>query len=161
MEIVGHVAPSLEVVSSNHSSVAFYTVDAGSPSYKEGLNIHACYDVSYDADVYVDVYADVGVYVDVGGPSLEQELSSDHSNDVCYNEDGAEVLVAVLVVVVVLNDGRKVEHQVVVVVVVVVVDSPSYEVVVVAVGKNDEVVVDNVYNHRHIADRNHLQYTPS
>lgn len=73
MEIVGDVAPSFEVVSSNHSSVVSYTVDVDGPSYEGGLNIHANDDVSYDADAYVDVYADVyaGVDVDEGvnGPS--------------------------------------------------------------------------------------------
>lgn len=88
-------------------------------------------------------------------------MLSDHSSDVCYNEDGTEVLAVVVLAVVVLvvvalNDGRKVGHQVVVVVVV---GSPSCEALVV-LDKNDEVVLaDSACNHRHNAGRNHLQRT--
>lgn len=86
-------------------------------------------------------------------------MSSDHSNKVCYNEYGVEVLVvaleAVALAVVALNDGRKVEHPVVVVV-----GSPSCEVLMVVPDKNDEVALaDSVCNHRHNAGRNHLQHT--
>ena len=88
-------------------------------------------------------------------------MLSDHSSDVCYNEDGTEVLAVVVLAVVVLvvvalNDGRKVGHQVVVVVVV---GSPSCEALVV-LDKNDEVVLaDSACNHRHNAGRNDLQRT--
>lgn len=82
-------------------------------------------------------------------------MLSDHSNNVCYNEDGTEVLAVVVLVVVVLNDGRKVGHPVVVVV-----GSPSCEALVVLADKNDEVVLaDSACNHRHNAGRNHLQRT--
>lgn len=92
-------------------------------------------------------------------------MLSDHSSDVCYNEDGTEVLavvvlvvvalMVVVLVVVALNGGRKVGHQVVVVVV----GSPSCEALVV-LDKNDEVVLaDSACNHRHNAGRNHLQRT--
>lgn len=88
-------------------------------------------------------------------------MSNDHSNNVCYNEGGAEGLAVALVVVqvvVALNDGKKVGHPVVLVQVVV--DSPSCEALVVVPDKNDEVVLaDNAYNHRHNAGRNHLQRT--
>lgn len=75
MEIVDDVPPSVEMVSSNHSSVVSCTVDVGGPSYEGALNIRASDDVSYDAyvDVYADVYADVDVDVNVdegvNGPS--------------------------------------------------------------------------------------------
>lgn len=89
-------------------------------------------------------------------------MLSDHSNNVCYNEDGTEVLAVVLAAVVLvvvalgvaLNDGRKVGHPVVVV------GSPSCEALVVLADKNDEVVLeDSACNHRHNAGRNHLQRT--